>query len=153
MAMFWGLVGGLILAAQGKSSAAHAGGAQRFFIGFVVCFIIGLPAIYYSNIVFTMILFGRRMGRQPGRVGVLLARRAGDRMGPDGHYLRRRRGPRERLAQGTRLGSLRNIVKGAVGGWVGGFVGGADLRRHRANASGLSSRLFGLSRSDWRSDY
>ena len=56
MALFWGLVGGFIMAAQGKSLQFSPAVTRRFLIGLVVCFLIGLPAVYYSNLVFTMIL-------------------------------------------------------------------------------------------------
>src|ERR1700688_1625359 len=117
MALFWGLVGGLIVAAQGKSLQFSPAVTRRFLIGLVVCFLIGLPAVYYSNLVFTMILSAGGWGANVG------------------------------LASGSLKdlgGSLRNIVKGAVGGWVGGFVGGVAFDVIGANASGLYARLFGL---------
>src|SRR5262249_56267235 len=67
MALFWGLVGGLIVAAQGKSLQFTPAVRRRFLTGLVVCFLIGLPAVYYSNIVFTMILSAGGWGaNQPG---------------------------------------------------------------------------------------
>src|ERR1700731_473715 len=56
MALFWGLVGGFIVAAQGKSLRLTPAIERRFLVGLVVCFLIGLPAVYYSNVVFTMLL-------------------------------------------------------------------------------------------------
>jgi pSer/pThr/pTyr-binding forkhead associated (FHA) protein len=143
MALFWGLVGGLIVAAQGKSLQFSPAVTRRFLIGLVVCFLIGLPAVYYSNLVFTMILSAGGWG----------ANQAGSEI-----YLRFARvigwvlmgficGAGVGLASGSLKdlgGSLRNIVKGAVGGWVGGFVGGVAFDVIGANASGLYSRLFGL---------
>jgi pSer/pThr/pTyr-binding forkhead associated (FHA) protein len=143
MALFWGLVGGLIVAAQGKSLQFSPAVTRRFLIGLVVCFLIGLPAVYYSNLVFTMILSAGGWG----------ANQAGSEL-----YLRVARvigwvlmgficGAGVGLASGSLKdlgGSLRNIVKGAVGGWVGGFVGGVAFDVIGANASGLYSRLFGL---------
>jgi pSer/pThr/pTyr-binding forkhead associated (FHA) protein len=143
MALFWGLVGGLIVAAQGKSLQFSPAVTRRFLIGLVVCFLIGLPAVYYSNLVFTMILSAGGWG----------ANQAGSEI-----YLRIARvigwvlmgficGAGVGLASGSLKdlgGSLRNIVKGAVGGWVGGFVGGVAFDVIGANASGLYSRLFGL---------
>jgi pSer/pThr/pTyr-binding forkhead associated (FHA) protein len=143
MALFWGLVGGLIVAAQGKSLQFTPAVRRRFLTGLVVCFLIGLPAVYYSNIVFTMILSAGGWGaNQPGSELYLRAARVigwvlmgficGAGVG---------------LASGSLrdpVGSLRNVVKGAVGGWVGGFVGGVAFDIIGANASGLYSRLFGL---------
>ncbi len=143
MALFWGLVGGFIVAAQGKSLQFTPAVTRRFLVGLVVCFLIGLPAVYYSNVVFTMILSAGGWG----------ANQAGSEI-----YLRVARvigwvlmgficGAGVGLASGSLrdlAGSLRNIVKGAVGGWVGGFVGGVAFDIIGANASGLYSRLFGL---------
>jgi len=143
MALFWGLVGGFIVGAQGKSLQVTAAVTRRFLVGLVVCFLIGLPAVYYSNVVFTIILSAGGWG----------ANQAGSEI-----YLRAARvigwvlmglicGAGVGLASGSLkdfMGSLRNIVKGAVGGWVGGFVGGVAFDVIGANASGLYSRLFGL---------
>jgi pSer/pThr/pTyr-binding forkhead associated (FHA) protein len=143
MALFWGLVGGLIVAAQGKTLQFTPTVTRRFLVGLVVCFLIGLPAVYYSNVVFTMILSAGGWG----------ANQAGSEI-----YLRIARvigwvlmgficGAGVGLASGSIKdlgGSLRNIVKGAVGGWVGGFVGGVAFDIIGANASGLYARLFGL---------
>ena len=143
MALFWGLVGGLIVAAQGKSLQVTPAATRRFLTGLVVCFLIGLPAVYYSNVVFTMILSAGGWG----------ANQAGSEF-----YLRAARvigwvlmglicGAGVGLASGSLrdpMGSLRNVVKGAVGGWVGGFVGGVAFDIIGANASGLYARLFGL---------
>jgi pSer/pThr/pTyr-binding forkhead associated (FHA) protein len=143
MALFWGLVGGFIVAAQGKTLQVTPAVTRRFLTGLVVCFPIGLPAVYYSNVVFTMILSAGGWG----------ANQAGSEI-----YLRVARvigwvlmgficGAGVGLASGSIKdlgGSLRNIVKGAVGGWVGGFVGGVAFDIIGANASGLYARLFGL---------
>ena len=143
MALFWGLVGGFIVAAQGKSLQLTPATKRRFLVGLVVCFLIGLPAVYYSNVVFTMILSAGGWG----------ANQAGSEI-----YLRIARvigwvlmgficGAGVGLASGSLkdlAGSLRNIAKGAVGGWVGGFVGGVAFDIVGANASGLFARLFGL---------
>ncbi|HVA41220.1 MAG TPA: FHA domain-containing protein, partial [Candidatus Binataceae bacterium] len=143
MALFWGLVGGLIVGAQGKSLHFTPAVTRRFLTGLVVCFLIGLPAVYYSNVVFTKILSAGGWG----------ANQAGSEI-----YLRAARvigwvlmgficGAGVGLASGSLkdfMGSLRNIVKGAVGGWVGGFVGGVAFDIIGANASGLYARLFGL---------
>lgn len=143
MALFWGLVGGFIVAAQGKTLQLTPAVTRRFLVGLVVCFLIGVPAVYYSNVVFTMILSAGGWG----------ANQAGSEI-----YLRVARvigwvlmgficGAGVGLASGSLkdlAGSLRNIIKGAVGGWVGGFVGGVAFDIIGANASGLYARLFGL---------
>src|SRR5580700_1255309 len=143
MALFWGLVGGFIVGAQGKSLQLTQAVTRRFLIGLVVCFLIGLPAVYYSNVVFTMILTAGGWG----------ANQTGSEI-----YLRAARvigwvlmglicGAGVGLASGSLrdpMGSLRNVLKGAVGGWVGGFVGGVAFDIIGANASGLYARLFGL---------
>ena len=143
MALFWGLVGGFIVGAQGKSLQLTPTLTRRFLVGLVVCFLIGLPAVYYSNVVFTRILTAGGWG----------ANQAGSEI-----YLRAARvigwvlmgficGAGVGLASGSLndpMGSLRNIIKGAVGGWVGGFVGGVAFDVIGANASGLYARLFGL---------
>jgi pSer/pThr/pTyr-binding forkhead associated (FHA) protein len=143
MALFWGLVGGFIVGARGKSLRLTPAVTRRFLIGLVVCFLIGMPAVYYSNVVFTMILTAGGWGaNQPGSELYLRAARVigwvlmgficGAGVG---------------LASGSLndlMGSLRNIIKGAVGGWVGGFVGGVAFDVIGANASGLYARLFGL---------
>jgi pSer/pThr/pTyr-binding forkhead associated (FHA) protein len=143
MALFWGLVGGFIVGAQGKSLQLTQAVTRRFLVGLVVCFLIGLPAVYYSNVVFTMILTAGGWG----------ANQAGSEI-----YLRAARvigwvlmgficGAGVGLASGSLndlMGSLRNVIKGAVGGWVGGFVGGVAFDVIGANASGLYARLFGL---------
>lgn len=143
MALFWGVVGGFIVGAQGTSLGFTPVARRRFITGLGVCFVIGLPAVYYSNVVFTAILAAGGWGTgHPGselylRVAriigwVLMGFLCGAGVG---------------LASGSPRdigGTLRNIVKGAVGGWVGGFVGGVAFDIIGANASGLYSRLFGL---------
>lgn len=143
MALFWGLVGGFIVGSQGQSLKLTPTLKRRFLLGFIVCFLIGLPAVYYSNVVFTEILAAGgwgvmhpgsetylRMGRVVG--WVLMGSICGAGVG---------------LASGS-LGDLagwvRNIIKGAVGGWVGGFVGAVAFDIIGTIGGGLFSRLFGL---------
>jgi pSer/pThr/pTyr-binding forkhead associated (FHA) protein len=143
MALFWGLVGGLIVGVQGKSLKLTPAVTRRFLIGLAVCFLIGLPAVYYSNVVFTMILSAGGWGTN----------QAGSEI-----YLRFARvigwvlmglicGAGVGLASGSLkdlAASARNIAKGAIGGWVGGFVGGIAFDIIGANTNGLFARLFGL---------
>lgn len=143
MALFWGLVGGLIVGVQGKNLQLTPAVTRRSLLGLAICFLVGLPAVYYSNVVFTMILSAGGWG----------ANHAGSEI-----YLRVARvigwvlmgficGAGVGLASGSLkdlAGSARNIAKGAIGGWVGGFVGGIAFDIIGANTSGLFARLFGL---------
>lgn len=143
MALFWGIVGGFIVAAQNKTLNLTPTVRRRFLTGLAICFLIGLPAVYYSNVVFTAILAAGGWGaNHPGSEGYLvLARIAGWVM------MGFVSGAGVGLASGSASdpsGTLRNVIKGAVGGWVGGFVGGVAFDIIGAVAGGLFSRLFGL---------
>jgi pSer/pThr/pTyr-binding forkhead associated (FHA) protein len=138
MSILAGLIGGAILAAEGKTLELTRAVRRRFLIGFVVCAILAIPENYYSDLAFTAILSAGGWGvGQPGSMFYLiLGRLVGwTLMGL-------------MLGVGVGLASLspRNIVKGAAGGWVGGFVGGVsfDLVGTLSN-TGLFSRLIGLS--------
>jgi pSer/pThr/pTyr-binding forkhead associated (FHA) protein len=143
MALFWGVVGGFIVAAQGKSLRLTPTVRRRFIIGLIICFVIGLPAVYYSNVVFTMILAAGGWGaNHPGsELYLRFARIVGWIM--MGFIC----GAGVGLASGSPSdlgGTVRSVIKGAVGGWVGGFVGGVAFDIIGAVAGGLFSRLFGL---------
>lgn len=143
MALFWGLVGGAIVGAQGKSFELTPAAKRRFIIGLIVCFIVAIPAVFYSNVVFTKILVagGWSANQQGSPIYLRIARVVGWVL------MGLLCGAGVGLASGSfddLAGSLRNIVKGAVGGWVGGFVGGIAFDIIGANGSGLYSRLFGL---------
>jgi pSer/pThr/pTyr-binding forkhead associated (FHA) protein len=138
MALMAGLIGGMILAADGQSLELTAQAKRGFLRGFTLCFILAIPANYYSNITFRLILqAGGWSADHPGSVFYLiLARLVGwTLMGM-------------MLGAGVGLStlSLRNVLKGAAGGWVGGFVGGLlfDLIGS-ISQSGLPSRFITLS--------
>lgn len=138
MSILAGLIGGAILAAEGKTLELTRAVRRRFLIGFAVCAILAIPENYYSDLAFTAILSAGGWGvGQPGSMFYLiLGRLVGwTLMGL-------------MLGVGVGLASLspKNIVKGAAGGWVGGFVGGVsfDLVGRLSN-TGLFSRLIGLS--------
>jgi pSer/pThr/pTyr-binding forkhead associated (FHA) protein len=138
MSILAGLIGGAILAAEGKTLELTRAVRRRFLIGFAVCAILAIPENYYSDLAFTAILSAGGWGvGQPGSMlYLILGRLVGwTLMGL-------------MLGVGVGLASLspNNIVKGAAGGWVGGFVGGVsfDLVGRLSN-TGLLSRLIGLS--------
>jgi pSer/pThr/pTyr-binding forkhead associated (FHA) protein len=151
MALMAGLIGGMILAAEGNSlpfaqrpdfpylSIDVSGQARRRFKrAFALCFILSIPANYYSNIVFNMILqAGGWNAGQPGSDFSLVAART------VGWTLM---GMMLGVGVGLSTLSLRNVLKGAAGGWVGGFVGGLlfDLIG-LLSQSGLLSRFVTLS--------
>jgi pSer/pThr/pTyr-binding forkhead associated (FHA) protein len=138
MSILAGLIGGAILAAEGKTLELSRAVKRRFLIGFAVCALLAIPENYYSDLAFTAILSAGGWGvGQPGSMlYLILGRLVGwTLMGL-------------MLGVGVGLASLspKNIVKGAAGGWVGGFVGGVsfDLVGRLSN-TGLLSRLIGLS--------
>ncbi len=130
MSILAGLIGGAILAAEGKTLELTRTLKRNFLIGFVVCAILAIPENYYSDLAFTAILSAGGWGvGQPGSMLYLfLGRLVGwTLMGL-------------MLGVGVGLASLspKNIVKGAAGGW------GFDLVGALSN-TGLLSRLIGLS--------
>jgi pSer/pThr/pTyr-binding forkhead associated (FHA) protein len=137
MALMWALIGGLILASESQTIAVTPRTRRDFLRGFIVCFVIGLPAVYYANVVFTAILVAGGWGvNRTGAFGwLVLARTMGWAL----------TGLMLGVAVGLASLSLRNVVKGAVGGWVGGFVGGLifDLI-NLGGGGGTMSRLIGL---------
>jgi pSer/pThr/pTyr-binding forkhead associated (FHA) protein len=151
MALMAGVIGGMILAAEGNSlpfsrrpafpfvSLEISGHAKRRFLrAFALCFILSIPANYYSNIVFNVILqAGGWNAGQPGSDFSLVAART------VGWTLM---GMMLGVGVGLSTLSLRNVLKGATGGWVGGFVGGLlfDLIGS-ISQSGLPSRFITLS--------
>ena len=156
MAVLSGLIGGLILASDEQKFQLTPTVRNRFILGFVVCFILAIPANYYSNIVFSEILdYG---GWGTGHQGSLffLSRRSGGLVDDDGHDAGRRRrhcgfprlrGSSDQVAGRTRSIFQRiNIIKGAAGGWIGGFAGGLTFDLiNQVTGGGLASRLIGLS--------
>ena len=56
MALMAGLIGGMILAADEQTLEVTPQTQRRFLRGFILCFILSIPANYYSNVVFQAIL-------------------------------------------------------------------------------------------------
>ena len=137
-ALMAGVIGGLILAADEQTLQITPQTQRRFLRGFTLCFILSIPATYYSSAVFGAILDAGGWGvGHPGSLPYLILARvvgwalAGMMLG---------------VGVGLSTLSLRNVLKGATGGWVGGFVGGLlfDLIGS-ISQSGLPSRFITLS--------
>jgi pSer/pThr/pTyr-binding forkhead associated (FHA) protein len=136
MAILSGLIGGLVNAAEGQSIELTDQAKRRFARGFAICFLLSLPATYYSNLAFSYILDAGGWGiDHPGSMLYLFGGRVigWTLMG---------------LMLGAGVGlasfSLPNVIKGAAGGWVGGFLGGVAFDLLGESTSGLMSRLFGF---------
>jgi pSer/pThr/pTyr-binding forkhead associated (FHA) protein len=155
MAILSGMIGGLILASDEQKLQLTPTVRNRFILGFVVCFILALPANYYSNIVFSEILNfgGWGTGHQGSILYLVLGRivswmmmgtMLGAGVGIAG-FLGSVVPPIRSLAGSINFPVL-NIVKGAAGGWIGGFAGGLTFDMiNQATGGGLPSRLIGLS--------
>lgn len=138
MALMAGVIGGMILAADEQTLQITPQAKRRFLRGFILCFILSIPANYYSNVAFGAILHaGGWDVSHPGSVFYLIiARLVGWTL----------MGMMLGVGVGLSTLSLRNVIKGAAGGWVGGFVGGLlfDLIGS-VSQSGLLSRFVTLS--------
>jgi pSer/pThr/pTyr-binding forkhead associated (FHA) protein len=151
MALMAGVIGGLIVAAEGTSLpfvsqptfpfvalSVTPQAKRRFLRGFILCFILSFPANYCANGLFNWIL--QISGWNPGQPGfdfsVVIARTLGWAL----------MGAMLGVGVGLSTLSLGNVVKGFAGGWVGGFVGGLlfDLIGI-VSQSGWTSRLVTLS--------
>jgi pSer/pThr/pTyr-binding forkhead associated (FHA) protein len=132
-----GIIGGMILAAEGNTVEITPLARRRFLLGFIVCLLLGIPDSYFSDLIFSH--FYNAGGWGVGRVGseayLVAGRMAGwTLMG---------------LTLGVGVGlagaSLRNAFKGGLGGLIGGLVGGAGFDLIGAfSESGLASRLIGF---------
>ncbi|MFI5352558.1 MAG: FHA domain-containing protein [Candidatus Binatales bacterium] len=136
MALLSGLIGGLILAAEGQSIELSDQTKRRFGRGFIICALLSIPATYYSNLAFSYILNfgGWGINQQGSPFYLFLGRTAGwGLMG---------------LMLGAGVGlasfSIPNVIKGAAGGWVGGFLGGLVFDAIGQSSGGLMSRLVGF---------
>jgi pSer/pThr/pTyr-binding forkhead associated (FHA) protein len=138
MALMAGLIGGMILAADEQTLEITPQAQRRFLRGFILCFILSIPANYYSNVVFQAILNlgGWDTGHPGSLFSLIMARLVGWTL----------MGMMLGVGVGLSTLSLRNVLKGATGGWVGGFVGGLlfDLIGS-ISQSGLLSRFITLS--------
>jgi pSer/pThr/pTyr-binding forkhead associated (FHA) protein len=138
MAIMSGLLGGLIIAADAQTLELTSQVKRSFLRGFVICFILSLPATYYSNLAFASILqSGGWAVNQGGSFVYLIVGRV-----------------ISWAMMGTMLGagvglasfSLKNLLKGAAGGWIGGFLGGLVFDPLGLTlGGGLPSRLIGFS--------
>jgi pSer/pThr/pTyr-binding forkhead associated (FHA) protein len=155
MAILSGMIGGLILASDEQKIALTPTVRNRFILGFVVCFLLAIPANYYSNIAFSEILnFGGWGTGHQGSILYLVVGRVvswmmmgtmlGAGVGLAG-FLGSVIPPIRSLAGSINFPAL-NIVKGAAGGWIGGSAGGLTFDMiNQATGGGLPSRLIGLS--------
>ncbi len=145
MAIFGGLIGGLILASEEQRLELTPRMKTRFVVGFAVCAVFVLIANYFANQVFGAILNygGWGVGHQGsivllvvGRVisWLLLGAMLGAGVGVAGFS-------RTDVAR-----SMVNVAKGAIGGAAGGFSGGFLFDFvNRLTGGGFLSRLIGLS--------
>jgi pSer/pThr/pTyr-binding forkhead associated (FHA) protein len=155
MAILSGMIGGLILASDEQKFELTPTVRNRFILGFVVCFILVIPANYYSNIVFSEILNygGWGTGHQGSMFFLILGRviswmmmgtMLGAGVGIAG-FFGSAVPPIRSLAGSINFPAI-NIIKGAAGGWIGGFAGGLTFDLiNQATGGGLASRLIGLS--------
>src|SRR5216684_1716607 len=73
MSILAGLIGGAILAAEGKTLELTRAVKRRFLIGFAVCALLAIPENYYSDLAFTAILSAGGWGvGQPGSMLYLI---------------------------------------------------------------------------------
>ncbi|MBF6570673.1 MAG: FHA domain-containing protein [Candidatus Binataceae bacterium] len=138
MALLWALIGGLIIASESQTLEITPRTTRDFLRGFVICFVIGLPAVYYANVLFTAVLIDGGWGvNRAGAFGwLILARTIGWAF----------TGLMLGIAVGGATLSLNNLVKGGIGGLTGGFIGGLLFDPiSMGGGGGLLSRLIGLS--------
>jgi pSer/pThr/pTyr-binding forkhead associated (FHA) protein len=155
MAILSGMIGGLILASDEQKFEITPTVRNRFILGFVVCFILAIPANYYSNIVFSEILsFGGWGTGHQGSIAYLIFGRVTSWM-MMGTMLGAGVGiagflgsavPQIKSVAGSINFPPINIIKGAAGGWIGGFAGGLTFDLiNQVTGGGLAARLIGLS--------
>ncbi|MGH7932126.1 MAG: FHA domain-containing protein, partial [Candidatus Binataceae bacterium] len=138
MAVLAGFIGALINAADLKTIAWTPPIKRRLAVGFIVCFILGLIANYFSDYAFSAILAvgGWGVGHQGSIAYLILARVTGWTL----------MGALLGAGVGLSTVSLKNVVKGAAGGWVGGFIGGISFDIISSlSGGGVIPRLVGLS--------
>jgi pSer/pThr/pTyr-binding forkhead associated (FHA) protein len=155
MAILSGLIGGLILASDEQKLQLSRTVRNRFILGFGVCFLLALPANYYSNIVFSSILsYGGWGTAHQGSIPILVLGRVtswtmmgtmlGAGVGLAGFFGAAI--PQIRSMVGSFSFPVMNIIKGAAGGFIGGLAGGLSFDLiNRVTGGGLPSRLIGLS--------
>jgi pSer/pThr/pTyr-binding forkhead associated (FHA) protein len=137
MALLWALIGGLVIASESQTLEITPRTTRDFLRGFIICFVVGLPAVYYANVLFTAVLIDGGWGvNHAGALGwLILARTIGWAF----------TGLMLGIAVGGATLSLNNVVKGGIGGLAGGFIGGLLFDPiSMIGGGGLSSRLIGL---------
>lgn len=138
MAILSGMIGAMILASDEQKLEITPRVRNLFIRGFAICFLLALPANYYSNYVFSYVLSSGGWGLgHPGSIFYLMLGRIASwtLMGT-------------MLGAGVGIASFRpvNLAKGAIGGLIGGFLGGFIFDPiNRMTGGGLPSRLIGLS--------
>ena len=137
VALYAGVVGGMIRASESSAFEITPLTKRRFVTGFVLCLILGFVASYLSNAVFTELLDSAALSGNPRDhlISVWIARVFG--FGFMGLM----------LGAGVGLAALSwpNISKGAIGGLIGGVLGGAAFDPIGSfSQSGLASRLIGF---------
>lgn len=138
MAVLAGTIGALISASDDQSFTITGAMKRRALWSFVICFLLSLPATYFSNRAFSAILAaGGWTGNHQGSTFYLIMARV------VGWTLM---GMMLGIGVGLATGSIRNALKGAAGGWVGGFAGGIVFDPiGMLSSSGMMSRFIGFS--------
>src|SRR5271163_1623756 len=137
MAILAGAIGGLILAAEGKTFDLTGQARRRFWRGFIICFVLSIPASIVSDLAFSAILGAGGWGvdRTGSMAYLIMARLTGWTL----------MGLMLGVGVGLATFSYKNIAKGAIGGIIGGFAGGILFDAIGAvSQTGLLSRLVGL---------
>jgi pSer/pThr/pTyr-binding forkhead associated (FHA) protein len=137
VALVAGMIGGMVLAAEGNSLEITPTAVRRFCLGFIVCLVLAIPETYYSDLIFSKILYagGWRLDHAGSELYLIAGRLIGWTL----------MGLMLGVGVGLASASLRNAVKGALGGTIGGFVGGAAFDIIGSfSQSGLASRLIGF---------
>jgi pSer/pThr/pTyr-binding forkhead associated (FHA) protein len=137
VALVAGMIGGMVLAAEGNSLGITPIAVRRFCLGFIVCLVLAIPETYYSDLIFSEILYagGWRLDHPGSELYLIAGRLIGWTL----------MGLMLGVGVGLASASLRNVVKGALGGTIGGFVGGAAFDIIGSfSQSGLASRLIGF---------
>ncbi|MGH7987807.1 MAG: FHA domain-containing protein [Candidatus Binataceae bacterium] len=137
-AILSGCIGGLINAADLQTLSWTPAVKRRCIVGFVVCFILGLIAMFPSDFVFGYFLELSGWGRgQQGSFGLLMLGRAA------GWTLM---GLLLGAGVGIASSSSNKAIKGALGGLIGGFIGGFFFDPITVlSGGGMLPRLVGLS--------
>ncbi|HUN58736.1 MAG TPA: FHA domain-containing protein [Candidatus Binataceae bacterium] len=136
-ALLGGLIGGLILAFDGKTLEVTPHAQRRFLRAFLICFVLAAIGSRLSDRIFSDILAagGWSIGQNGSLEYLILARVTGWTL----------IGLMLGIGVGLASFSVENIAKGAIGGAIGGFTGGIlfDFVGFMTQ-TGLLSRLIGF---------